>query len=163
MSMWADDDIERNITSSDIEFLEGEDEKEGNARTSKKKDKPESTRTAIENAKNVFKLTTSDLSGLEHEAASEDVNMNDSSVFDKTIDKELTLSHTARRSPQIASPLQSSERTLALANLSHGTLKYNKYPVLMFSSSAKKARLGLSLHDSDSSFGNATGTDENKY
>jgi hypothetical protein len=152
-SMWADDDIERNITSSDVEFLTGEDvEKVSNGTT--KKDKQESNHAFVDNAKHV--LTTPDLSGFEGGANSEDVVTNDMSVLDQIIDKELTLSHTARRSPQI---LATSEKTLVLANLSQSTLKY---PVLMLSSSTKKARLGLSLHDSDSSFGNTTGIDENR-
>ena len=133
--MWADGDIERNITSSDVEFLEGEDSKEkDDAKTSRKvgKDKlpVESARASSDNARHV--LTTPDLSGLLHD---EDVDMN-VSVHDQMIDKELTLSHVARPSPLIVThssisiPQQSSERTLAI--LSQSMLKHNKYPVLMF-------------------------------
>jgi hypothetical protein len=73
-SMWADDDIERNVTSSDVEFLEGEDlKKKSNVKTSRKiKDKPESSRASIDNARHV--LATSDLSGLKRKA---DDDMND--------------------------------------------------------------------------------------
>jgi hypothetical protein len=105
MRMLTDYNLERNITSSDVDFLEGEDEeKKSNAKVPKKKNKPENAHVSVDNAKHV--LTTPDLSGLEHKADS-DVVMNDvdiMSVLDLIIDKELTLSHTARRSPQIASP-----------------------------------------------------------
>jgi hypothetical protein len=62
--------IERNITSSDVDFLEGEDSgKKGKATTMMMKDKRENTRS-FDNA-----LTTPpDLSGLKHKA-SEDVDM----------------------------------------------------------------------------------------
>jgi hypothetical protein len=43
-SIWADNDIERNITSSDVEFLEGEDKDD---MSEAKKDKPE--RASIHN------------------------------------------------------------------------------------------------------------------
>ena len=84
--MWTDDDIERNITSSDVEFLEGEDHKE---KTTKKevKNKPASVSASFNNARHV--LTTPDLS-----ADHLDVDMNDiMSVFDstKTSEMELTL------------------------------------------------------------------------
>jgi hypothetical protein len=71
-SMWADDDIERNITSSDVEFLEGKDSnKKSNAKTlGKVKDKPESE--PFNNAGHV--LTTPDLTGLIHD---DDVDMSD--------------------------------------------------------------------------------------
>lgn len=81
--MWADDEIERNITSSDVEFLEGEDNKEKTTRKEVKK-KPASVSASFNNARHV--LTTPDLSV--------DVDMNDiMSVFDstKTFKKELTL------------------------------------------------------------------------
>jgi hypothetical protein len=94
MSMWADDDIEQNITSSDVEFLEGEDSKiKGNVKTSKKiKDRPESTHVSIDNARHV--LVTPDLSGLKRKAAADD-DMNEiMSVLEHMIDKELTLLHT---------------------------------------------------------------------
>lgn len=90
-SMWADDDtIERNITSSDVEFLTGEDVEKVSKGTTKK-DKQESNRVHafVDNAKHV--LTTPDLSGFEGGADSEDVVMNDMSVLDQIIDKELTL------------------------------------------------------------------------
>ena len=96
MSMWADDDIERSITSSDVEFLEGEDsKKKSNTKTSRKiKDKPESTRASIDNARRA--LATPDLSGLKRKA--DDDDMNDiMSVLDQIIDKELTLSHSAKK------------------------------------------------------------------
>ena len=75
-SMWADDDIERNITSSDVEFLEGEDlKKKSNVKTSRKiKDKPESSCASIDNARHV--LATLDLSGLKHKADEDDDDMN---------------------------------------------------------------------------------------
>ena len=170
------DDIERNITSSDVEFLEGHEEEDSGKKNKATtgmviKDKPESiTDNAIDNA-----LTTSDLSGLQNDA-SEDVEMNDAdimSVFDQIndkVDKGLTLlSHTAPRPLKIthrsSPPCQSSERTLAMP-LRQGTLKIT---ILLVSShgtdnlpSVKKARLGLSLPDSDSSFGNNTGRDENR-
>lgn len=154
-SIWADDNIERNITSSDIEFLEGEDEekKSISKTTRKKKDKPENSRTSIDKAKHA--LTASDLSsGLQ---ADGDVDMNDIMlVYDQIIDKGLTLSHTARWTPI---PQQSSERMLA--TLSQGTLNHNNYPVLMLSSSVKRARLN---NDPVSSFGNnpTSSTDENR-
>ena len=164
MSMCADDDIERNITSSDVEFLEGDNSKDkSNAKKTRKvnsKDKPESADVPFNNTRHVLK--TSDLSAsLIH---NDDVDMNIMSVHDQMIDKELTLSHAARRSPQTHSsiPQQLSERKSTILN--QGMLKHNRYPVLMFSSSSanlKKARLGLSLNDSDSSFGN-TGPDENR-
>jgi len=49
----ADDDLERNITSSDVEFLEGEDLKgSSKVKASRKiKDKPESTRMSIDNTR----------------------------------------------------------------------------------------------------------------
>jgi hypothetical protein len=83
MSMQADNIIERNITSSDVEFLEGEDEEKKNKGkvTRKAKDKPENTRILIDKARHM--LTTSDLSGLQA-----DVEMNDNrSVLDQMIDK----------------------------------------------------------------------------
>ena len=58
-SMWTDDRIERNITSSDVEFLEGEDFNEGSD-VLKIKDKP---RASINNT-----LATPDLPGFEHKA-----------------------------------------------------------------------------------------------
>ena len=82
----ADKIIERNITSSDVEFLEGEDEEKKSNHpiekvTRKAKDKPENTRVLIDKAKNL--LMTSDLSGLQV-----DVEMNDNrSVHDQMIDK----------------------------------------------------------------------------
>ena len=82
----ADEIIERNITSSDVEFLEGEDEEKKSNHpiekvTRKAKDKPENTRVLIDKAKN--SLMTSDLSGLQV-----DVEMNDNrSVHDQMIDK----------------------------------------------------------------------------
>jgi hypothetical protein len=82
-SMWADDDLERNITSSDVEFLEGEDlKKKSIVKTSRKiKDKPESSRASIDNARHV--LATSDLSGLKRKADDDD-DMNDiMSVLDQ--------------------------------------------------------------------------------
>jgi hypothetical protein len=100
-SMWTEDDIERNITSSDVEFLEGEDlKKKGNAKTSRKiKDKPQSTRASIDNARHV--LATPDLSGLKRKADDDD-DMNDiMSVLDQidqisTFTRNLlTLPHTA--------------------------------------------------------------------
>jgi hypothetical protein len=101
-------------------------------------------------------LATPDLPGLKHKDSDVDMMSDIMSVLDQKTDKELTLSHTARRSPQIThSPLQSSERNQRmLPTLSQSMLKYNKYSVLMLSSSTKKARLGLALNDSDSSFGN---------
>ena len=106
MRMWTDDNLEQNITSSDIDFLEGEDEEENsNAKISKKKDKPaESAHVSVDNTKHA--LTTPDLSGLEHKADSDVVmnNVDIMSVLDQIIDKKLTLSHIARRSLQIASP-----------------------------------------------------------
>jgi hypothetical protein len=161
--MCADDDIERNITSSDVEFLEGDDSKEkSNAKKTRKVNSKDSADVSFNNTRHV--LTTSDLSGasLIHDG---DVDMNIMSVHDQMIDKELTLSHVARWSPQTHSsiPQQSSERKSTILN--QGMLKHNRYPVLMFSSSStnlKKARLGLSLNDSDSSFGNNTGPDENR-
>lgn len=74
-SMWADtNDIERNITSSDVEFLEGGDsQKKSDTMMSKKvEDKQESAHAPFDSASHV--LTTSDLSGVIH---SEDVEMND--------------------------------------------------------------------------------------
>jgi hypothetical protein len=127
-----DDDIERNITSSDVEFLEGEDKDDMSDAKTSKKDKPEKTRASIHNA-----LTTPNLSGLEHT----DVNMNisesglDMSVLfwqvDKiVIDKELTFSHTAQWFPQIASPQPSSEGTLANLSQWQGMFKLkHKYPL----------------------------------
>jgi hypothetical protein len=72
MTMWPDDldDLERNITSSDVEFLTGEEEEKSKAKSSK--DKPEGTRASI-NAK-----ATSDLSGFEHKA---DIVMDDSDTI----------------------------------------------------------------------------------
>jgi hypothetical protein len=81
--MHADNIIERNITSSDVEFLEGEDEdkKNNDKGTRKAKDKPENSRVLIDKARHM--LTTSDLSGLQA-----DVEMNDNrSVTDQMIDK----------------------------------------------------------------------------
>ena len=97
--MWTDDDIERNITSSDVEFLEGEDlKKKGNAKTSRKiKDKLQSTRASIDNARHV--LVTPDLSSLKRKADDDDDDMNDiMSVLDQisTFTRNLlTLPHTA--------------------------------------------------------------------
>lgn len=148
--------LERNITSSDVEFLEGEDSvKEKKVKTFeslKIKDKPEGSR--VDNARHV--LATPDLPGLKHKDSDVDMMSDIMSVLDQKTDKELTLSHTARRSPQIThSPLpQSSERMFKLLTLSQSMLKYNKYSVLMFLSSTKKARHGLALNDSDSSLGN---------
>ena len=72
MNKQANNVIERNITSSDVEFLEGEDEeKKNNGKVTRKaKDKPENTRVLIDKARDL--LTTSDLSGLQA-----DVEMND--------------------------------------------------------------------------------------
>ena len=73
MRMWADDDIERNITSSDVEFLEGG---EISDKTSKEKDKPASVDKG--------NTTPPDLSGIGHR--DKDVDMHDSdimSVFDQ--------------------------------------------------------------------------------
>lgn len=78
MRMLADDsdDIERNITSSDVDFLEGEDaepedvDEKTNTKTSKTKDKPESAHVSVDN------LTIPDLSSLEH-----DVDMNNSDIM----------------------------------------------------------------------------------
>ena len=163
MSMCADDDIEQNITSSNVKFLEGDDSKDkSNAKKTRKvnsKDKPESADVPFNNTRHVLK--TSDLSAsLIHD---DDVDMNIMSVHDQMIDKELILSHAARQSPQTHSsiPQQLSKRKSTILN--QGMLKHNRYPVLMFSSSSanlKKAQLGLSLNDSDSSFRN-TGLDEN--
>jgi hypothetical protein len=61
--MWADDYIERNITSSDVEFLEGEDFNEESDVSKKIKDKPESPRASINNT-----LATPDLPGLGNKA-----------------------------------------------------------------------------------------------
>ena len=121
MRMWTDYNLERNITSSDVDFLEGEDEeKKSNAKVSKK-NKPENAHVSVDNAKHV--LTTTDLSSLEHKANS-DVVMNDVDIMSvQIIDKELTLSHTARRSPQIVSLQQSSKNMLANLNGSLGRLK----------------------------------------
>jgi len=83
-SMWADDDIERNITSSDVEFLEGEDlKKKSNVKTLRKiKDKPESSHASIDNARHV--LATPDLSGLKRKADEDDDDMNNiMSVLDQ--------------------------------------------------------------------------------
>jgi hypothetical protein len=83
MRMQADNIIERNITSSDVEFLEGKDEEKKNDGkvTRKVKDKPENTRVLIDKARHM--LMTSDLSGLQA-----DVEMNDDrSVHDQMIDK----------------------------------------------------------------------------
>ena len=69
--MPADNIIERNITSSDVEYLVGEDEeKKNDGKVRKAKDKPENTRVLIDKARHM--LTTSDLSGLQA-----DVEMND--------------------------------------------------------------------------------------
>ena len=59
MSMCADDEIERNITSSDVKFLEGDDSKEkSNAKKMRKvKDKPESADVSFNKTRHV--LTTS--------------------------------------------------------------------------------------------------------
>ena len=102
LRLWADDSniLERNITSSDVEFLEGRDFKENSsAKTSRKiKDKLENAHASIDsNARHVpvLTLTTPDLSGLKHKADCDNVDMNDSdimSVLDQIIDKELTLS-----------------------------------------------------------------------
>jgi hypothetical protein len=77
MKTWTDDDIERNITSSDVEFLEGTDMTD--ATTSKEKDKPETVNK---------EKTTPERSGVEHKADS-DVDMQDSdimSVLDQIFD-----------------------------------------------------------------------------
>jgi hypothetical protein len=95
--MWTDDDIERNITSSDVEFLEGKDSKKENNATSlrKGKDKPESARASFDNARHG--LTTPDLTGLHED---DDVDMNDiMSVHDQMIDNELTLAHRQPGTP----------------------------------------------------------------
>ena len=63
--------IEQNITSSDIEFLDGKDSVKKSKATMIVKDKPENTPASCDDA-----LTTADLSGLKHKA-SEDVDMND--------------------------------------------------------------------------------------
>ena len=84
----ADNNIEQNITSSDIDFLEGDDISDA------KKDKTEK-HVSVGKTR-----TTLDLSGLECKDDS-DVDMLDSdimSVLDQIIDKELTLSHTVQRS-----------------------------------------------------------------
>jgi len=57
--MWTNGDIEQNITSSDIEFLEG---KKGNVKMKKIKNKPESTRTSIDNARRALVDVNTDLS-----------------------------------------------------------------------------------------------------
>lgn len=81
MNMQADNIVERNITSSDVEFLEGEDEekkdngkatRKGKDKPEKGKDKPENTRVLIDKARHM--LTTSDLSESGLQA---DVEMND--------------------------------------------------------------------------------------
>ena len=85
----ADNGIEQNITSSDIDFLEGDDISDA------KKDKTEK-HASVDKTR-----TTPDLSGLERKDDS-DVDMLDSdimSVLDQIIDKELTLSHKAWWSP----------------------------------------------------------------
>ena len=109
MSMWADDGIEWDITSSNVEFLEGESlniEREGtNAKTSK--DKRESARASVM-VDNI--LTTPDLPNLEHKGDS-DIDMNDSdimSVLDQIMDKELTFSH----SPPAPVPASSTSKAV---------------------------------------------------
>jgi len=89
--MQANDDIERNITSSDVEFLEGNDSKENSNTTSKTmrkvKDKTESAHAPFDNA-----LTTPDLPGTLATHDDVDIMMDDIyvSVHDQIIDKELT-------------------------------------------------------------------------
>jgi hypothetical protein len=72
--MWADDldDIERNITSSNVEFLEGRDsdsKKKSNATLRKVKDKPESASASFDNTRH-----SPDVPGLIHD---HDDDMND--------------------------------------------------------------------------------------
>jgi hypothetical protein len=63
MSIQADGGVERNITSSDIEFLEGEEgEVLGKVKTKKMKAKPESTRMSIDNARRALVDVNTDLS-----------------------------------------------------------------------------------------------------
>lgn len=85
-STWrADDILDRNITSSDVEYLEGRDlEKKSSGKTTRKiKDKPESTRVSIDNARHM--LTASDLSGFQADC---DIDMNEIAlVIDQMIDK----------------------------------------------------------------------------
>lgn len=90
--MWADDYyIERNITSSDVEFLEGNDgEKESNGKKKGKMSKPEKRTSVVDKARPL--LTIPDLSGLQDDG---DVDMNDIMlVFHHKLTKGLTLSHT---------------------------------------------------------------------
>ena len=62
--MWADDNIERNITSSDVEFLAGDEleDKTTRGKTTRKKI-PENTRSLIDKARHA--LMTPDLSGVQ--------------------------------------------------------------------------------------------------
>ena len=61
----ADDKLEQNITSSDVEFLEGEDLKSSKVKTSINiKDKPESTRTSIDNMRCTLAQANMDLSSV---------------------------------------------------------------------------------------------------
>jgi hypothetical protein len=89
----ADYDKERNITSSDVEFLEGRDvEKENNVKTTwGGKDKPESTPSRASSIEHVS--MSSDLSGFQ--AADCDADMNDIMlVMDQMTDKRDLLYHT---------------------------------------------------------------------
>ena len=104
--MWADDYIERNITSSDVEFLEGQDFNEGSDVSMKlAKDKPASPRASasINNT-----LTTPDLSGLKHKADQlptadhdDDIYMDDiMSVLNKPLTWNLLNCHSPTNNPQ---------------------------------------------------------------
>ena len=104
--MWADDNyIERNITSSDVEFLEGNDgEKESNGKKKGKMSKPEKRTSVVDKARRYYVSIPSQV---------------DKGTY--------FITHTARRAPQVAhifSPRHPSEKTLASLSLSQGMLNY---------------------------------------
>ena len=90
MSMRADDNnVERNIMSSNVEFLEGEDkEKTSYGKTIRKvkgAGSQENTHDFIDKARHVLTMPTSDLSGLQDDG---NVNMNNIMLVpDQMIDK----------------------------------------------------------------------------
>ena len=69
----TDSDVEQNITSSDIEFLE-DDEGKGETGATKSKNKPQSTRVSIDKARHALVDVNTDLSVKRKAAADDDGN-----------------------------------------------------------------------------------------